>query len=189
MTEENKNIPVCEKQGLAVGVPFTVVEKTPREIWRTGYSYYLAQKAKNASVRPIMGRFYQEEGATDKQFQIFQDGKWVNANFWDWSEPIMENGQVVTNKNGKPKRRPFFEQKFEYLLKFDRPIEIDYWDKELKQVVSEAVDTCYVRFSKNLAEKLKDQIEDPRNGDDAKFIIEYDPSKTPADQYKVKYSA
>lgn len=189
MSEDIKQVPICEKQGLIVGHQFTVVDKVPREIWRTGYNYYLAQRAKNGSVKPILGRYFQTEGSDDKQFQIHQEGAWHDANFWDWSEPVMENGVVVKNKIGKPKTRPFFEQKFEYLLNFEVPIEIDYWDKELKQVVTEEVNQCYVRFSKNLTEKVKDQVDDPRNAEGSKFILDYDPSKSPADQYKVKYVA
>jgi len=185
MTEEQ--IPICEKQGMIAGQTFKVVESNPKEVWKTGYSYYLSQKSQNKPVAPLYGRFIEVDGV--RKFQVFKDGSWTDANFWDFSEPVMENGQVVMGASGQPKKRPFFEQKFDYLLEFVEPVEIEYYDRNLKQVVTKALNKFYVRLSRSLAGKLKEQIDDPRNPADAKFVIEYDETKPPAERYKVKFVA
>ena len=116
------------------------------------------------------------------------DGEWQEANYWDWSSPVLnDDGTPVMNKVNKPKNQPFFTQYFEFLLKFDEPIDVSHWDKELKQTVVEAFDEFYGRVSKNLKEKILEQVEDERNPSDAKFILDYDKTKMPADQYKVKF--
>ena len=83
--------------------------------------------------------------------------------------------------------QPYFDCKKVWTLEFKNPVEVQYWNGELKQVVTESHSKVKVKLSKNLSGKLQEQVEDPRNGDNASFQIDYDPSKAPAEQYKVKY--
>ena len=60
-------------------------------------------------------------------------------------------------------------------------------ETEQKEVVSEKIEKFYIRLSQNLSGKLREQIDDKRNNKETLFTVEYDPTKSPAEQYKVKY--
>lgn len=182
MTEENKEqvkeqvkeYPTAEKQMFAAGVPFQVVNKTPKDNWRSNYAFYLKQKADGGSLRPLLGRMKEE------QFQVYEDGSWVDKHLWnDYS--------YEEEVNGKKRKRLYFDHKFDFLMKFENPIAIEYWDKDSRQKVTEQHETCWVRLSKSNMEKLLEQVEDPRSPEGSWFIIEYDKTKAPADQYKIKF--
>lgn len=182
-------IPMVEKQADLAGTPFKVLNKEPSTFWKTGYEYYLHLKAQDKPIRHMIGRYQDIDGK--KQFQIYEDGDWVSKSFWDYSEPIIDKatGKVETNRAGKPKNRPFFKEKKKYLIEFIEPKEISYWDKELKEVVERPCTKIYAVVSGNLSDKIQEQLSDPRNGDDAKYIIIYDKKRAPADQYKVRFSS
>jgi len=191
MSEEKQFVPVCDKQGVIVGKAFTVVDKNPRVTWRTNYSWYLKKAAEkkldqNVSLRPFIGRF--TDAPINKDFEVYMDGEWVKQSFWDdWTQPVLNDGIAVLNKAGKPKQAPFFTEYHEFLLKFDEPIDVAYWDKDLKQNVIEAFEEFYVRVSKNTSKKILKEVNDDRNPSDAKFILNYDKNEMPADQYSVQY--
>ena len=185
-TEEVQEfIPTVEKQlFLANSVSFTVISEKPRHSWKTNYAYYLKQKGSGGPVRPLIGR-----ETEDGKFQIYQDGTWIDKNLWDnYSEPITDgDGNITKNANGKPKKRLLFDHKHDWIVKFTEPVPVEYWDPEQKEVVSEKIEKFYIRLSQNLSGKLKEQIDDKRNNKDTLYTVEYDPTKSPAEQYKVKY--
>jgi hypothetical protein len=180
--------PTVEKQAYAAGVGFKVLSDEPMDSWKTNYAYYLAQKAKGEAVRPLIGRYVEEDGK--EVFQVYQDGDWVADDFWNYAEPILDKeGKPIMNARGKPKTRPYFQCKKVWLLEFVKPVKIQFYDKELKQTVTEERQTFYVALSENLSKKLVEQMSDPRNGNDPKFVIKYDSTAMPVDQYKVQYYA
>ena len=182
---EQEFIPTVEKQlFLANNVPFKVVSEEPRHSWKTNYAYYLKQKAAGAPVRPMIGR-----KTEDGTFQIYDDGTWVNKDLWeDFSEPITDgDGNIMKNANGKPKKRLLFDHKHDWIVEFDEEVPVEYWDPEQKQVVSEKMTKFYIRTSQNLSGKLSEQLDDARTNAETRYVVDYDPEKSPAEQYKVKF--
>ncbi len=181
-TNEIKNYPTVEKQMSASGIPFKVLKAEPRDNWLSNYAYYLKQKTANASLRPLIGRMDGE------QFQVLGADGWSDKDLWDdYSEEVIENGEQVLNAKGNVRKRLLFDNKKEWLVQFESPIVVNFWDKELKQRVNEQHDTVWIRLSKNLSGKLEDELNDPRNSMESYFKIFYDNKKSPADQYKVKF--
>ena len=177
--------PTVEKQAMGVGVPFKIESKEPREIHITGYAYYQKMCRENGPKKPLIGRY---SLADPNQFQVYLNGGWVNKKLWDYAEEVVDKeGKAVLKANGKPKQRPLFDHKFEYLLKYDTPVEVEYYDKEQGQRVIKALDRFWLRVSKNLHTKISDQASDSRNTENSIFEIEYDDTLAPAEQYKVKY--
>ena len=184
-TEETEQIVLIEKQSEVANATFKVLtEGDPKESWKTNYQYYLKQKATGASVRPLIGRYQ------DKQFQVYDEGTWVDKNYWDYADPLKDSaGVIVKGPTGKPRQVQYFTCKHIWKIEFDEPEKVSFYDKELKQNLVEKKKIVEVALSKNLSEKLKVQINDPRNPEGVKFKINYDPSKAPADQYSVTFSA
>ena len=183
MTEEIK-IPVMSKQMQAAGTPFKVINKVPRDSWTSNYAYWLKQKTAGLSQRPLLGRM-----AEGDQFQVYTENGWEDKDLWnDYSEEVIENGEPVRNAKGNIRKRLFFDNRKEFLLEFESPVVIELWDKEIKQTVTEEHKQVYVRMSKSLAGKLQEQFEDSRNSDETYYMINYDRSKSPAEQYTVKFN-
>ena len=187
MENENENVPMIEKQSLFADKPFKVLTKQPSTFWKTGYEYYLHLRSQNLPIRHLIGKYDDDNGK--KVFKVYKDGQWIESNFWDYSEPVIDKmtGKTELNSAGKTKNRPYFKEKKKYLIEFDQPYEFEYWDKETKSVVKRPLTKIYMIMSTNLSEKIQDQISDPRNSDGSKYIIKYDKNKAPAEQYKVKY--
>ncbi len=187
MTEENQTpeYPLAEKQAMAAGVPFKVLRKEPRGSWRSNYAYYLKQRKEGGSLRPLFGRKLE-----DDTFQVYINGSWVTKDFWnDYSEDKVDtDGKVIMAPSGKPRKQVFFDEKFDWLLEFESPINIEYWSKEQSARVTEQHEITWVRTSKSLSGKIQEQTDDPRVDLDSNyFLIDYDPTKSPAEQYKVKF--
>jgi hypothetical protein len=171
------------KQMHAIDTPFRVVNRQPREFWGTNYAYYLEQKKKGGSLKPLLARM------TDSGLQVFEDEEWVDRDLWkDYSIAVVDSqGNPVLNPKGNQRRQPLLENRKEFLLEFDTPVPVEFWDTELRQTVTEEHQTVWVRMSKSLAAKLEEQLDDPRNTMDNYFKIKYDRSQAPADQYKVLF--
>ena len=185
MTEEIPKYPTVEKQMNASGVPFKVRKSEPRISWRSNYAYYLKQKREAGSVRPLFAR-----KQNDGSFEVYEDGSWISRDLWkDYSEEQTDkDGNVINGPTGKPKKRLFFDEKFDFLIDFENPIPIEYWNSDQGQKVTEQHQIAWVRMSKNLSEKLKEQMKDPRVDTSRDFfVIDYDNTKTPAEQYKVRF--
>lgn len=180
---ENKNLPLVEKQSfLAQETGFRVITKEPRDSWKTNYAYYLQCKRTGAPVRPIIGR-KTDEGT----FETYNMGEWETTNYNQYIVPALDNDGNAITINGKPKMQHLFDHKHDYVVEFLEPVKVTYYNTELKQSVTEDLKKFYIRMSRSLSAKLQEQMEDPRNSDETNFQVIYDPSKSPADQYKVKF--
>ena len=183
MENENEKYVVMEKQMHAAETPFKVLDSTPREFWGTNYAYWIKQKKEGGSQRPLLGRMKGE------QFQVYEDGNWEDKDLWEnYSEGVIDkDGQPVLNGKGNQRRILHFDNRKELLVEFEHPVSVERWDKDLGQKVTEEHQVLYVRFSKGLASKIAEQTEDPRNSDETFYVINYDKTKSPADQYSVKF--
>jgi len=182
MTEEQNTYVKLEKQSMASGTPFQVKSKEPNTYYKTNYAYYLKQKADNAPLRPLIGKMENDK------FSVFLDGVWVEKSLWDdFSEEVIENGKQVLNTKGNVRKRLLFDQKFDWLLEFEKEIPIEYYNKEEKRKVIENHKTMWVSMSKNLNEKLQEQLNDPRTPDNSFLQINFDMALPPADMYKIVF--
>jgi hypothetical protein len=173
--EEQKVYPTAEKQLMLAGVPFQVIKKEPRHNWMSNYAYYLHQKQNGGAIRPLLGRMSEKN-----EFQVYLNGEWVTKDLW-------KEYSYEEEVNGKKRKKLFFDHKYEYLMKFEIPIMVEFWDKEAKQRVTEQHEVVWGRLSKANHEKLLEQMNDPRSPDGSWFIIEHDEKKPLAERYKVKF--
>lgn len=170
----NENTIRIDRQVQLNGRPFKVEDVEVKDFWRTNYNYYLNQKSSGGSVSPIIGRY------TDgNQFQIFKDGNWEDANFWDYAEEV--------EINGKKKKRPYFQLSKIWTVEFLQPEKLEYYDRETKSKETAEITKCEIVLSKSVSEKLEKQVKDPRNPADAKFQLVYDGNKAPAEMYSVEF--
>lgn len=171
-----KQYKTCEKQKDISEIPFQVIGE-PRDVWMTNYQYYIEQKEKGGSLRPLYGRM-----TDDNKFQVFIDGAWQDKNLW--------NDYSIPNPDKPGKKKLLFDNKKDILCKFEAPIGFNVWDKEKKARVVATEDECYVRFSKSVAEKIKDKLDELKDmGMENAFItLNYDPKKSPAEMYSVKFA-
>ena len=186
MTEQNteNKYPVAEKQAMAVGVPFKVIIDKPKTLWITNYAYYMKQKREGGPLKPLLGR-----KPDDNTFEVYIDGQWVQKDLWnDFSEPMVDGqGNPVMGKNGKQRKQLLFDEKKEWLLKFERPVQIEYWNSEQGKKVVEEHEVVWVRMSNNLSGKLEKEVEDPRSPTGSYFQLDRNPNAAPAEQYSAKF--
>lgn len=184
--ETQEQLPLVEKQSFLAqpGKGFRVISKEPRNSWKTNYAYYLKCKREGIPVRPLIGRKLE-----DNTFEIYENGEWVKKDYFkEFVVPMLDNdGNAVMGPNGKPKMQHLFDHKHDYVVEFDEPVKVSYYNSELKQTVTEDIQKFWIRVSRSLSGKLAEQMEDPRNSDQTRYEVVYDPSKSPAEQYKVKF--